>query len=177
MSFQTAVLAAISVSSFLALQVPFAMAEGAADSGQAQVRGNELVLQISSLGADGYGNLLFDRDDLKAMPRETIYTTTIWTNGVQEFTGVPLAELLRRAGISSGEIALIAANDYVATIPVNEVTATYPIVADTLNGAPMTLRDLGPLWVVYPYDSSPEFQTEVVYTRSVWQLQRIERLE
>jgi hypothetical protein len=172
MPFQTAVLAAISVLSFSALQAPSAMAEEAA-----QVRGNELVLQISSLGAAGFGNLLFDRDDLKAMPRLTIQTTTIWTDGVQVFTGVPLAELLQRAGIRSGEIALIAANDYVATIPVGEVTATYPLVADTLNGQPMTLRDLGPLWVVYPYDAGPEFQTEVIYTRSVWQLQRIENLD
>jgi hypothetical protein len=27
--------------------------------------------------------------------------------------------------------------------------------------------------LIYPYDKKPEFQTEVVYSRSIWQLSRI----
>ena len=41
------------------------------------------------------------------------------------------------------------------------------------NGEPMSVRDKGPLWVVYNFDSNPEFQTEVMYSRSIWQLDRI----
>ena len=38
----------------------------------------------------------------------------------------------------------------------------------------MSIRDKGPLWVVYPYDSSADYRTEVIYSRSIWQLDRIE---
>ena len=40
----------------------------------------------------------------------------------------------------------------------------------------MTLRDKGPLWLVYPYDADTAYQSEVIYARSVWQLDRIEVL-
>jgi hypothetical protein len=40
----------------------------------------------------------------------------------------------------------------------------------------MRLRDKGPVWVVFPYDLATEYQSEVVYSRSVWQMVRIEVL-
>jgi hypothetical protein len=38
----------------------------------------------------------------------------------------------------------------------------------------MSMRNKGPLWLVYPYDSNVALQTEAVYARSIWQLVRIE---
>jgi len=35
------------------------------------------------------------------------------------------------------------------------------------------LREKGPLWVIYPYDSDAKFRTEVIYSRSIWQLDRL----
>ncbi|MEC8574513.1 MAG: oxidoreductase, partial [Pseudomonadota bacterium] len=37
----------------------------------------------------------------------------------------------------------------------------------------MSLRDKGPLWIVYPFDSDPAYQTEAIYSRSIWQLEEI----
>ena len=48
-----------------------------------------------------------------------------------------------------------------------------PIIAYYTNGEEMSRRDKGPLWVVYPYDSDIAYQTELVYSRSIWQLDRI----
>lgn len=47
------------------------------------------------------------------------------------------------------------------------------ILAYLLDGQPMSVRDKGPLWLVYPYDASPAFRSEVIYSRSIWQLDRI----
>ena len=44
------------------------------------------------------------------------------------------------------------------------------------NGGRMSVRDKGPLWIVYPFDSSEEYQAELIYSRSIWQLVRIEVL-
>ena len=52
-----------------------------------------------------------------------------------------------------------------------------PIIAYRLNGDRMSVRDKGPLWVVYPYDSDQVYQTEVIYSRSIWQLYRIDVIE
>ncbi len=41
-------------------------------------------------------------------------------------------------------------------------------------GQYMTPRDKGPLFIVYPYDSNPDLKNQKFYSRSVWQVARIE---
>ncbi|PZR00224.1 MAG: oxidoreductase [Cereibacter sphaeroides] len=116
----------------------------------------------------------FDREDLEKMPQVSYRTSTIWTDGVLEFQGVPLRAVLEAVGVSEGMVVLSASNDYEAEIPVDTLTDDVPMIAMSIDGKLMSLRDKGPLWLVYPYDSATEYQSEVVYTRSVWQLERIE---
>lgn len=119
------------------------------------------------------GRAIFDRDMLRAIGEVTIETSTIWTEGRQVFTGVPLAALLDALGVTEGILRATAVNDYSALIPVSDAVEGGPILAYELNGAPMSLRDKGPLWVVYPYDANPDYQSEVTYSRSIWQLDRV----
>ena len=41
------------------------------------------------------------------------------------------------------------------------------------NGAYMPVRDKGPLFIVYPYDSSPELKHQKYYSRSAWQVAKM----
>ncbi len=116
----------------------------------------------------------FDLAMLEALPQRTITTTTIWTDGPQEFTGVPLAALLNAAHMQGTMLEASAANDYIVDIPVEDWSDDAPIVAYARNGKRMTIRDKGPLWIIYPYDADPAYRSEVIYARSVWQLDRIE---
>lgn len=124
------------------------------------------------LTVDGAGDapLLFDMAMLKALPHRSFATHTIWTRGEQRFEGVLLRDFLDRIGVDGGAIVASAANDYTVSIPASDATDPGPIIAYIRNGAPMSLRDKGPLWLVYPYDSDPVWRTEVVYSRSIWQL-------
>jgi hypothetical protein len=115
----------------------------------------------------------FTLQDLAALENVTFTTTTVWTEGDQTFTGVPLNELVNELGLVDGVIQAVAINDYSVSIPVEEALAEGPVVAYLLNGQPMSVRDKGPLWIVYPYSSNPEYQTEVAYSRSIWQLDRL----
>ncbi|MFN3276079.1 MAG: molybdopterin-dependent oxidoreductase [Paracoccus sp. (in: a-proteobacteria)] len=119
----------------------------------------------------------YDIAALEALGPVEVTTTTVWTQGTQHFTGVALDALLADAGIDEGTIVAIAINDYAVEIPVAEARRDSdgygPVIAYHLNGQPMTVRDKGPLWLVYPYDARSDFQSEVVYTRSIWQLDRI----
>lgn len=129
---------------------------------------------LLTVEAPGGEPLVFDREALDAMRQVTYRTSTIWTDGVREFRGVPLSEVLKDAGVESGRLLLRASNDYAAEMPISAVTPDVPMIALTIDGEPMSLRDKGPLWVVFPYDLSTVYQSEVVYTRSVWQLVKIE---
>lgn len=120
---------------------------------------------------------VFDLAMLEAFDATTIETTTIWTDGVRSFTGVPLSQLLQAVGAEGRAVKATAVNDYSVEIPADGWSDEAPIVAYLHNGEEMSLRDKGPLWVIYPYDSSPDYQSEVIFSRSIWQLDRIEVID
>ncbi|MCJ7873929.1 molybdopterin-dependent oxidoreductase [Phaeobacter sp. J2-8] len=110
---------------------------------------------------------------LQELPVLTVTTETIWTEGEQVFEGVPLSALLNELGVTEGVANVQAINDYAVDIPVEDLGETAPIVAFHQNGDTMSRRTKGPLWLIYPYDDSADFQTELVYSRSIWQMDRL----
>lgn len=117
---------------------------------------------------------VLDRAMLEAMERTTIVTTTIWTSGAQTFEGVELATLVETLGIQGSVLFATAINDYTVEVPISDAIEGGPIVAYAANGSEMSVRDKGPLWLIYPFDSNSEYRSEVIYSRSIWQLNRIE---
>lgn len=116
---------------------------------------------------------VFSLADLQRLPVTEFETSTIWTKGVHRFTGVSLADLLAAADIEGDTLKAIAANDYSVEIPTSDAVSGGPIVAYFLDGQPMSLRNKGPFWIVYPYDRSADYRSETIYTRSIWQLVQI----
>ena len=119
-------------------------------------------------------NAVFDVAMLEQIGTSTFETTTIWTDGTQQFEGVLLTALMATLDVEDGTLVATAVNDYSIELPVVDENGDGPIVAFRQNGEEMSVRDKGPLWIVYPYDSDPVYKTEVIYARSIWQLDRIE---
>lgn len=168
------------VAAGLALPAQAALAESAAPAAATALPAptGPVMLTVTGriAGTDGSGMARFDAAMLAALPRREFATSTIWTEGVQSFSGVDLRSLIDHLGVTGGTLKITAVNDYSVQIPVSEVVAGGALLADLRDGKPMKVRDKGPLWLVYPYDSAPEFRNEVVYSRSVWQVDRIEVL-
>lgn len=122
------------------------------------------------------GEAIFDLPILEALGQTKIETTSIWTDGKHVFTGVPLAALVHLLKIEGTNLRLHALNDYAADIPAAEVEDNAPILAYEMDGAPMPVRDKGPIWVIYPYDADARYRTDTSFTRSVWELDRIDVL-
>lgn len=153
-----------------AIAVPF----GAAAADLAEPTGDVILTVSGDIGVTNRGDTaVLDLAMLEQLGSETIETTTIWTEGKQVFTGVPLVTLLDVLGVDEGTLHATAINDYTIEIPVEDVVPGGPMMAYLANGEPMSVRDKGPLWIVYPYDSNPEYQSETAYSRSIWQLDRI----
>lgn len=113
---------------------------------------------------------VFDAEMLKALGEVSFDTSTPWTDGVQTFTGVSLHRLMEVLGVTEGSLKATAINDYAIDIPVSDAVDGGPILAYLQNGKPMSVREKGPLWVVYPYDLNKDYQAEVIFSRSIWQL-------
>ena len=116
----------------------------------------------------------FDIEMLEQLGTVTFSTSTIWTEGPQTFTGVALVDLLKAVGAKGTTLRAAAINDYAVDIPFSDAVEGGPIVAFKRNDAFMSLRNKGPLWIVYPIDQKNEYQSELIYSRSIWQLDRIE---
>ncbi|WGW03526.1 molybdopterin-dependent oxidoreductase [Tropicibacter oceani] len=120
---------------------------------------------------------LFDLQMLRDLPRATIRTRTIWTVGEQEFSGLWLKTLVERLGIEEGSLDASALNEYIIEIPLWDAVDEGALIAYEIDGRAMSVRDKGPLWVVYPYDANSDYRSEVYYARSIWQLDTIEVLQ
>jgi hypothetical protein len=157
-------LAALSALLVLAAGVP-AMAEIAPPKGEVILTINGAIAQTNS--PDG---ATFDMEMLQALPASGFETSSNWTVGKNRFDGVPLKALLDAVGAKGGTITATALNNYSVQIPIEAIEDNAPIVAYHIDGQTFSRRDKGPLWIVFPYDAGPEYQTELVYGWSIWQL-------
>lgn len=116
----------------------------------------------------------FDMAMLERLPQTSFTTRTPWYAQARKFTGPLLRDLLAAAGANGSTLRLVALNDYWVEIPVEDTALHDVIVARLLDDKPMAVRDKGPLFVIYPFDSSPELRNPVHYGRSAWQLRTID---
>lgn len=153
-----------------------ALAAGTAGAAGLKAPTGDVILTVSgAIHATNVGDTAqFDLASLVALDRTEVVTSTIWTKGTRTFEGVSLARLMEVLGVEEGTLLATAINDYTVQVPVSDAVEGGPIIAYHLDGEPMSLRDKGPLWIIYPFDTNPDYSSEVIYSRSIWQLNRIE---
>ena len=115
----------------------------------------------------------FDRAMLEAIGLQTIETTTPWYDTRVRFEGVPLDKLMEVVGAKGTQVTAVALNDYVTTIPLDDFKKFKVILAMKRDGEYMPVRDKGPLFIIYPYESDPQLQSQTYYTRSAWQVAKL----
>ena len=148
-------------------------AAGLAAAGSARADTGKPILTVSGKIGTGEGSAQFDREALERLGTVSFETKTPWYDGAMTFEGVPLAKLMAEVGAKGDRIQAVALNDYSSEIPIEDVAKYNVILALKRNGEYMPVRDKGPLFVVYPYDSDPELKSQKFYSRSVWQVKAL----
>lgn len=152
-------------------------AAAAAFAGAAQSSTEDKVLLSigGKLGRpDRDGRALFDMKRLQGFPQHSLTQKTPWYAGPRKFSGPLLREVLAAAGAQGQSIEAIAINDYKVTIPMDDVKQHDVMLALQMDDRPMPLRDKGPLFIIYPFDSDPRLRTSIYYARCAWQLKALE---
>ena len=154
------------VGSVFALSFLFASAASA---------GDEVYLSLTNV-SDG-AVVILTEDDLLAMEQFTVRTENEFVDGLAEFTG-PLARdviaLLTETEIES--LKLTAVNDYAVEVPMSDILDYDVIFAMAQNGIRFSVRDKGPIWVIYPMSDNIELQDRVYNDRLIWQLVKVDVL-
>lgn len=165
--------AALRLASGPALGLLLSVASAAAAPDALPAPGGEVLLTVRGdiARTNGDGIARFDDAMLATLPQVSFTTSTIWTKDrVLTFTGPTLSAILDAVGAEAGTVRARAVNDYVVEFTTGEIGPEVPVIARLIDGAPFGMRENGPLWVVYPYDAAPEYRSELVYARSIWQL-------
>lgn len=119
--------------------------------------------------------------DLARLPWHEVSTETRWTTGVQHFRGPSLLAALTlktwtEADLRGRRLLLRALNEFEVEIPADHMWEFNPLLAREMNGELLTVRNRGPIWVVYPRDDDPRLLNPVYDEGWVWQLHEIKIL-
>jgi hypothetical protein len=119
----------------------------------------------------------FDLAAIERLPQRTLMATTPWYPSTRQFSGPLLRDLLAAAGMpadATGQARCVALNDYKVDIPLDDLRRFEVVLAHRIDGKPLSVREKGPLFVIYPFDDRPELRTSIYYGRCIWQLKAIE---
>jgi hypothetical protein len=119
------------------------------------------------------GKAVFDLASLEKLGMVSFQTTSPWYDGRTTFTGISLQKLMDYVGAKGSVVKVTALNDYTTNVPLSDFKKYNVILALKVNGEYMRVRDKGPLFVVYPYDSLPELNNQIYYSRSAWQVSKM----
>lgn len=135
-----------------------------------------VLLTIQVTGGEDFSDFVytFTRSALESLPQQTIRTKTPWTDGIHEFSGPLVSNVLSAAGRRGRILHCVALNDYAVDIPIEDIERYQPILAMKQDGKVMSTREKGPLWVIFPWSDNSELWTESYFSRSIWQLKEIE---
>lgn len=136
----------------------------------ARAAGDVVLMVMDRDGAQA----TFTLSALEALTQHDITTSTPWSEAPRTYRGPRLSSVLDAAGVSEGErLTLRALNDYMAHVPLSEAREEAVILATRRDGERLSIREKGPLFVIYPFDQAAHLRNELHYARSVWQLNRI----
>lgn len=122
----------------------------------------------------------FDFAALSRLPAVTIAPTLEYDGRIHSLRGPLLLEVLAAAGAvlhEGGQLVLRAVDGYAATISVAQARARRMMVASHMDGQPMALGGLGPLWAVVDADRLPELAAQPLGARFAgcpWALYHVE---
>lgn len=135
----------------------------------------EPMLVIRNAADSSIPEVRLSEAELLSLPQTTIRTRTEWTDGVVEYVGPLARDVVARIGLGGATTAhLIAANDYSVDVPIEDFLEYDVIFAMQADGKRLTMRDKGPLWVMYPLDDHAELNDPAYNLRMIWQLTTME---
>ncbi|MGB0505748.1 MAG: molybdopterin-dependent oxidoreductase [Pikeienuella sp.] len=132
------------------------------------------MLLVDATAVSG-GVTEFSRADIKEFDQISYRTATEFTDGTPLFSGPLVRDVLKAIDAPDASVAVMtAANDYAIEIPISDFQDYDVILATSVDGKRLSLRDKGPIWVMYPLDKHTKLQDPLYNSRLIWQIIRID---
>lgn len=138
-------------------------------------KGKVILNVIGAPKAGAGGKIAFDRATLESLGMVKFTSKNKWMSAPATYEGVLGSALLDAVGVPKGmnTMRMVAINDYVVHIPVADFRKWPVILAIKMDGKYMTVRNKGPIWVVYPNHVYKKLGSPAYQDRWIWQLKEI----
>lgn len=136
------------------------------------VANDDTILTVNSPAEEPVSFNLEALDELK---QTVISTSNEFVTGKTEFSGPLARDLVATVGgDDSSTIVLTAINEYQISVPAADFFEYDVVLATRMNGALLSRRDKGPIWLMYPISDHAELQDSAVNSKLIWQLVKME---
>ncbi|MDK2126486.1 molybdopterin-dependent oxidoreductase [Parachitinimonas caeni] len=118
----------------------------------------------------------FDEARLGALPQQSLTVDIpVWLAGKQQFSGPTMLSVLDAVGARGKHVEFVALNRYKVTIPSSDFADMPVILARRQNGKLLSIRQRGPLWLMYPFAERTPISTaiEPIRQKSIWQVVQV----
>lgn len=123
---------------------------------------------------NGDQTVTYNLEALLALPQEIVVTTNDYVDDLTTFQGPSLKSVLEESDIGDdATLKMVAINDFASSVPAGDAFEYQVILAVLSDGEEMSVRDKGPIWVIYPMTDNAELQDDIYNGRLVWQLKSI----
>ena len=140
-------------------------------------KGRVLLTISGAINAtDSVQEYKFDLAMLSRLPQYTVTTHNPWTKGRHTYQGFSALDMFPNLSNSKTIFQVTALNEYMTEIPLSDFSENGAIFATHIDGKPMSVRNLGPIMVIYPFDNREDLKSEMFYGRSIWQVDRIKAI-
>ena len=116
-------------------------------------------------------------EQLHNIKSQQLTTLTSWTKGEPTFSGIYLRDLFEHLDIKSGQVQLLALNNYLINIDLPTLLSYDAFIATHQDGNALTIRKKGLYWIIFPRSQRPELSNQEIDGLSIWQLKDIFVLE
>ncbi|GAA0573029.1 molybdopterin-dependent oxidoreductase [Caenispirillum bisanense] len=128
---------------------------------------------VLTVAAEG-GARAFSVAELEALGLHALEVDLLWQGESDSYQGVLLADVLRVTGLAAAEAVEVEALDgYRAVIPRADIEAWSVLLATRRAGRPMSVREKGPLRILYAMTPEQLLAAPQMDTRWVWMVRAI----
>lgn len=110
---------------------------------------------------------------IQRLPHHSLRTTTSVTDGVRQFDGFLMRDLLHLLSAEGEVVMAHALNNYRVEIPISDFHDYDVLLATHMDGERLLSSTKGPFWIIYPRDTWRQLQDIRYDYRWVWQLHRL----
>lgn len=130
----------------------------------------ETILTISS----SKGVKEYTLAEIEVLGLKRLHTSTFWPEDNGAYEGVLLQDLLHNVGTEKCTSLLISALDgYQVKIPCEDFEKWPVLLATRQNGKKMSIRQKGPIRIIYPLDIGGDIASSDMRSRWIWAIQSI----